>query len=463
MIDVRMVIAFLSTLAALALLLWPPSQFSTDMAHAAALCVFALGLFAAGIFPEHVTAVLFFLIAMLCAVAPASIVFSGFHSTAFWLVFGGVIISVAVSETGLGARLAHFIAVRLTTSYLRIVIGVSSVGVLSAFLIPTGMGRVVILSPLIMALADRFGFVVGTRGRTGILLAFCFCAIFPGFTILPANVPNVILMGGIEAQYGIYLSYAEYTLLHFPVLGLMKCVIVVGLVWLIYREPPQLPDYNSEEAGLAKSPPLRASELRLAGILMGALVLWILDFLHHISPGWIALGAAFLCLIPRYGVLAPNAFATQINFTPLFTTAGILGIASVVAHSGIGDLMGQAMLDAADLSHGEQGKTLIALVASSIGVGLAGTVVSIPAIMTPLVGGVSEATGMPLDVLLMSLALAYSTVFLPYQLPPLLVGAQVTGLGLAVTSRFCLLLAAATLIVLLPLDYLWWSFLGYLG
>jgi hypothetical protein len=162
-------------------------------------------------------------------------------------------------------------------------------------------------------------------------------------------------------------------------------------------------------------------------------------------------------------VLAPNAFAKQINFTPLFTTAGILGIASVVAHSGIGDLMGQAMLDAADLSHGEQGKTLIALVASSMGVGLAGTVVSIPAIMTPLAGGVSEATGMPLDVLLMSLALAYSTVFLPYQLPPLLVGAQVTGLGLAVTSRFCLLLAVATLIVLLPLDYLWWSFLGYLG
>ena len=167
--------------------------------------------------------------------------------------------------------------------------------------------------------------------------------------------------------------------------------------------------------------------------------------------------------MPRYGVLAPNAFATQINFTPLFTTAGILGIASVVAHSGIGELMGHAMLDSADLSHAEKGKTLIAFVASSMGVGLAGTVVSIPAIMTPLAGGVSEATGMPLDALLMSLALAYSTVFLPYQLPPLLVAAQVTGLGLAVTSRFCLLLAAVTLVFLLPLDYLWWSILGYLS
>ncbi len=463
MLDARKVIAVLSALAALALLLWPPSQFSPEMTHAAALCVFALGLFAAGLFPEHVSAVLFFLIAMLFAVAPASVVFSGFHSTAFWLVFGGVIISVAVSETGLGARVAQFVAVRLTASYLKIIIGVSTVGLLSAFLIPTGMGRVVVLCPLIMALADRFGFVVGTRGRTGILLAFCFCAIFPGFTILPANVPNVILMGGIESQYGIYLSYAEYTLLHFPVLGLMKCIVVVCLVWLIYREPPRLCGSEDDDGATATPQPFRITELRLAGILAGALFLWMLDFVHHISPGWIALGAAFLCLMPRYGVLPPTAFATKINFTPLFTTAGILGIAGVVAYSGIGDLLGHAMLDAADLSHGEQGRTLIALVASSMGVGLAGTVVSIPAIMTPLAGGVSEATGMPLDVLLMSLALAYSTVFLPYQLPPLLVGAQVTGLGLAVTSRFCLILAAITLVVLLPLDYLWWSVLGYLG
>jgi hypothetical protein len=47
-------------------------------------------------------------------------------------------------------------------------------------------------------------------------------------------------------------------------------------------------------------------------------------------------------------------------------------------------------------------------------------------------------------------------------LPPLLVAAQVTGLGLAVTSRFCLLLAVITMVVLLPLDFLWWSMLGYL-
>jgi len=463
MLDARKLIAVVSALAAVTLLLWPPGDFTPEMSRAAALSIFALGLFAGGVFPEHVSAVLYFLIAMLFAVAPASVVFSGFHSTALWLVFGGLIISVAVSETGLGARLAHSIAVKLRASYLMIIVGMGGMGLLTTFLIPSGMARVVVFSPLVMAIADRFGFVVGTRGRTGILLAFVFCAIFPGFTILPANVPNVVLMGGIESQYSMYLSYAEYMMLHFPVLGFLKAVIIIVLIWLIYRETPrEQATAGGGSAATREMKPLGHAELRLAVILCGALLLWMFDFLHHVSPGWIALGAAFLCLLPRLGVLAPGDFAAKVNFTPLFTTAGILGIAGLIAHSGVGEYFGQAMLDSAGLSQGEQGKTLISLVVTSVGVGLASTVVGIPAVMTPLAEGVSEATGMSLDVVLMTQAVAYSTVIFPYQLPPLLVGAQVTGLGLAVASRFCLLLAAITMVVLLPLDYLWWSLLGYL-
>ena len=463
MTDWQKLIALPAAAGALALLLWPPDAFTPEMARAAALCVFALGLFASGLFPEHVTAVLDFLIAMLCAVAPAGVVFSGFHSTAFWLIFGGVVISAAVRETGLGARVAGAVAARLRPSYPAIVAGLAAFGLFTVFLIPSGIGRVVVFVPLVMAVADRFGFVEGTRGRTGILIAFSFCAIFPGFTILPANVPNVVLMGGIESQYGLRLSYAEYMLLHFPVLGLLKCAVVVALVWLLYREAPRRHAGEGREDPFPPAPRAPGNaEWRLAAIVGAALLLWIFDFLHHVSPGWVALGAALLCLTPGVGVLPATAFAAKIDFTPMFTSAAILGVAGLVAYSGVGEHLGHAMLETADLSRGDQGKTLVSLVATSIGVGLAATAVGVPAVMTPLAGGVSEATGMPLDVVLMTQAVAYSTVLLPYQLPPLLVAAQVAGLGLAVTSRFCLLLAAVTMAVLFPLDFLWWSMLGYL-
>ena len=36
------------------------------------------------------------------------------------------------------------------------------------------------------------------------------------------------------------------------------------------------------------------------------------------------------------------------------------------------------------------------------------------------------------------------------------------GVGLRHGTRLCLALAAITVLVLLPLDYLWWRVLGYL-
>ena len=40
------------------------------------------------------------------AVAPASVTFAGFHAAATWLIFGGLVVGVAVTVTGLGARMA---------------------------------------------------------------------------------------------------------------------------------------------------------------------------------------------------------------------------------------------------------------------------------------------------------------------------------------------------------------------
>jgi di/tricarboxylate transporter len=56
---------------------------------------------------------LFFLLATLLSIAPPSVVFSGFQSSAFWLVFGGLVIGVALDSTGLGARIATRVAGQL--------------------------------------------------------------------------------------------------------------------------------------------------------------------------------------------------------------------------------------------------------------------------------------------------------------------------------------------------------------
>jgi hypothetical protein len=45
----------------------------------------------------------------------------------------------------------------------------------------------------------------------------------------------------------------------------------------------------------------------------------------------------------------------------------------------------------------------------------------------------------------------------------MLVGMHAAGMPLRTLLRLCLPLAAISLLVLLPLDYLWWRVIGYFG
>jgi di/tricarboxylate transporter len=57
---------------------------------------------------------------------------------------------------------------------------------------------------------------------------------------------------------------------------------------------------------------------------------------------------------------------------------------------------------------------------------------------------------------------AFSTVILPYQSPPMMIAMHMGGVSLKDGARLCLVLAVITIVVVLPLDLLWWRVLGAL-
>ena len=79
--------------------------------------------------------------------APPSVIFSGFHSGAVWLVFAGIVIGIAVEKTGIGANVAEAVVKRFGHSYIGLSFGVGIAGFGSAFFMPSAMGRIVILTP----------------------------------------------------------------------------------------------------------------------------------------------------------------------------------------------------------------------------------------------------------------------------------------------------------------------------
>jgi di/tricarboxylate transporter len=256
---------------AVALALWPEAVgLDRAVAPTAALVFLALGFWATGALPFHLTGLGLFVLAMVFRIAPPAVVFAGFASAALWLVFGGLVIGAAVQTTGLGRRLARLLVGHLSGSYRRIVYGTVGLGTALAFLVPAAMGRVMILMPIFAALAGELGFGRGRPGRTGILLAVAFGTILPAFAILPANLPNMVLLGVAETLYGVSPSYGAYLLLHFPVLGLLYGLLLAELICRLF------PDRASERSGVAPEPlpPWSWAERRLLAVLVIALALW---------------------------------------------------------------------------------------------------------------------------------------------------------------------------------------------
>ena len=139
----------------------PPTGYSPQFMHAAALCIFTIGLWALGAVPEHIVGLLLFLLAMVFAVAPANVVFSGFASGTLWLVLGGLIIGEAVNSTGLGERFARFLIGR-RVRFLSLAHRAGRRGLHPAVpVMPATVSRILLLMPIMSALAQRVGLEPG--------------------------------------------------------------------------------------------------------------------------------------------------------------------------------------------------------------------------------------------------------------------------------------------------------------
>ena len=451
-------IAGVVVLAAFALLLAPPvGGMAPKTQMAAALCLAGIALWATAALPELITSLLFLLGAILLKLAEPDVILSGFTSTAWWLVFGGLIVGVAVKDTGLGGRLARTLAARFGGSYPGLIGGMVGIGVVLGFLMPSSLSRVVLLLPITMALAERSGFRPGSNGWNGMMLATLWGAFVIPFTVLPANIPNMILIGAAEKLYGVEMVYGRYLLAHFPVLGALKAVVVT---WAILKLLPDKPRLVEASADAPK--PMSRDERILTFILIASLALWVTDFLHHVSAAWVSLGAATLCLMPGIGLVALKTLNEKLPVSSLIYLGAVLGLGALIDATGVGRVLADALLAVAPLAPGQPATNFAVIVGFSCLVGLATMLPGLVAVTAPLCGSMAQAAGLPVEIVLQMQAVAYSTLLLPYQGPPMVIGMQLAHVGMRPATKLCLVMTAATVAVLMPLDYFWWRLIGLL-
>ena len=411
-------------------------------------------LWATSLLPEFITALLFFTAAMTAKIAPPEVIFGGFASSAFWLVFSGFVLGVAIRKTGLADRAARALSTKLTDSWMLMVASVVLLSYALAFVMPSNMGRIALLMPIVAAMAKRAGIADGSRAWFGLALAVGFGTFQLSATILPANVPNLVMSGAAEGSYGIHLNYVPYLLLHTPVLGILKGVILIGLICWLFPGAPKPPQ------NLAPSEPMGRDEKRLAWLLAAVLVMWVSESWHGIGPAWTGLAAAVIVMLPRIGFITGEEFSAGVNMRTCIYVAGILGLAITVTQTGIGNAVGEALLQVMPLDKESPFTSFLALTGITTALNFIMTANGVPALYTTLAQSFSDATGFPLLSVIMIQVLGYSTPLLPYQASPIVVAMGLGKVPAKAGMLLCIALALATWLILLPLDYLWFSLLG---
>lgn len=449
--------ALLVCSAALLVGAWPdPPWAPPGVMAATGLIIFVMGLFATQAIAEYVAALTFFALALLLGIAAPATLFAGFESSALWLVFGGLVLGGATGRTGLGRYLAARMVERLSGSYLRTVAALVLACLVLAFLVPSAMGRLVMLVPITIGIAERFGFGHEHPGRIGMVCTVVFATYLVPIGVLPSNLVNAVLMGAASASHGIDFTFGRFLLLHFPVLGVLKGLLLIVLVRWLYPVTTRMDALRSEEPA-----PLTTEGKRLLFILLGALALWMTDTWHGIAPGWVALFAAVACLLPRIGVLDDGAFREEVSLPTLLYVAGVLAVGQLISSAGVEELLARLVIPLLPLDAATPGLSVMSFSLLAVLVSLFATMPGTVAMMTPLAGAAASLSGVSVETFVMAIVPGISTPFLAYQAAPMVVGLHLARVSMGQAARVLAPLAALSLL-LLPINVWWWRLIGFL-
>lgn len=407
---------------------------------------------ATSIIPNYQTSLIFLFTCLAFSLSSKDIIFSGFTSAAFWLVFAGILVASAIQNVNLSERFSSFFTNIKHPSYLKILIAINIFTLLFSFIMPSSIGRVVMLIPIAIMVAKSFGFKESDKGYMGIVLTFILSTTMPSYTILPSNVPNMILAGLAHELYNVELYYSHYLLENFLILGFIKNFFIVGLIYFFYKDTPKILPQKYERTALTKD------EKIVIFVLALMLILWSTDFIHHISTSVIAVAGVLILANPAINIIKTKDLNT-LNFSSLLLNASIISLGTIVSND---SFIKEFLANTVKLFEPTSFQVLNYTVISSFMAFCAifTSQASVPAVFTPLAGQIANLSNFSLSDVLMMQVSAFSIVVFPFQSPPIFIGLMLANIRQVKALKILLALNFVTIFLLFPLQYFWLEFIN---
>jgi anion transporter len=387
--------------------------------------------------------------------------FLPFAEPTIWLVFAGMVLSLLLSETGLGVRLADlFLPWLATGSPLRLLAGLHLLGLAAAFLVPSGVVRVLLLMPIGIALCRALDpNQQDTRLAGAVALSIVCGTYYGGCAVLTGSVPNLVVAGQLQAETGRVVYWGEWLLWMFPVVGILRTALSVTVIWAFWGRRMKRLAHGGRTPETSAGVPLSRSQRLTLLLLLAGVALWATDVVHGLAPVSVGLALVLVATIPGWGPL-PAERLRQINFPFFFYIAALFGIGEVLDGSGFNARMVQAVMTLLPDAGGHWFGAHLALTLTALPLDFLMDIAAVAAVATPSLLHVGAEAGLSPLGSAMSVAMATTVAFLPYQAAPFMVALGFGTLRVRDLSLAMLLISTLSILILCPLCILYWRVLG---
>ena len=416
-----------------------------------AITTFCIALWIGNVVPPAYTGVIG--IGLIGLAFSLDLALSGFRSPATWLIAFGLVMGEATRRSGLAAWSGQWIIDRVTPdeptrnpkrTYRRLLLGLSIAGLLLVLVIPVGIVRVLVVAPVALEIGDRFD---ARRAKLGLFFAPVLTTYLATAAVLTGGSPNIVVLGIFQSATGTSIAWGEWFLLLFPLMGVGRMLLIVGVVYLLYRPSGSL---QIERVGSAPGR-LDDSQRRMLVFLLAGVAVWVTDVLHGLHPVYGAMLVAVLAFLPRVGIADFEETVGEIDFSILFFVAAVLAIGEGLTRTNVAASLARQLLG---IVPADASLVVVLLIVFSFTVLLMFVVSGLAAasVVTPVVIAFATDAGLPLLPVTLAEAVALSMPFFPYQSAVLVVILAYEIVEADELIRVVSAITIATILVLIPIQ-----------
>ncbi len=382
-----------------------------------------------------VTALLPLIVFPLVGILDLKTVSQNYGNPIVFLFFGGFIMALALEKVNLHKRIALRIIKITGTSPNRIILGfMIATAFMSMWISNTACTVVMLpiaLSVIQLLSTDNDGFTKQDRNfALSIMLGIAFSANVGGVATIIGTPPNSVLVGFLENEYQIDISFFSWMLMALPFSIIMIGIIFIVIVKWMY--PNRIKNFSASknviDKELKKLGKITAKEKRVLLIFCLVILLWISRvMINKLIPGLkltdtaiSMIGAFALFVIPFR--LSKGEFTLRWQDTQklpwgiLILFGGGLALANGLSHAGLIELVANTIAMNKGLS--------VLLIASLLIVFMLFMTelmsnVALVTIFIPVVAGIALGLDIPMLHMLIPVTMAASCAFmLPMATPP---------------------------------------------